>query len=76
MPSVDRRGSRLLVTDALGHDLVKARLPLPTGYPRALLALLEGLAPYFGAVLCTVTSAATDIKQIERRYRQPDNEGR
>ena len=74
--SVDRRGSRRLVTDAFGHDLVEARLSLPSGYPRAFLTLLEGLAPYFGTAPCFAPSAATDIEQIERRYGQRDNEGR
>jgi hypothetical protein len=57
MLSVDRRGSRLLVTDAFGHDLVKARLPLYSEHPRALLTLLEGLALYAGAAYLSLTMA-------------------
>lgn len=60
MLSVDKRGARLLVTDAFGHDIVKARLPLPSDHPRALLTLLEGLALYAGNRLCVATSVAAD----------------
>jgi len=62
MLSVDRRGSRLLVTNAYGHDLLKARLPLYSEHPRALLTLLEGVALYAGAALCVATSVAADVK--------------
>jgi hypothetical protein len=62
MLSVDRRGTRLLVTDAFGHDLVKARLPLYSEHPRALLTLLEGLALYAGAGLCVATSVAAEVE--------------
>jgi hypothetical protein len=62
MLSVDKRGSRVLVTDTYGHDLLKARLPLYSEHPRALLTLLEGVALYAGAALCVATSVAADVK--------------
>lgn len=33
---IDRLGARLLISDELGHDLLKARLPLSPDHPRAL----------------------------------------
>ena len=76
--SVDRRVSWLLVTDAFGHDWVKVRLSRPPGYPGALLAAMEGPGPVLqaGAAPCFAPFAASDIEQIDRRYRQRDNEGR
>jgi hypothetical protein len=56
MLRVDKRGTRLIVTDALGHDLVKAVLPLQSDHPRALVTMLEGLALYSGSRLCVATS--------------------
>jgi hypothetical protein len=64
MLRVDKRGTRLLVTDSLGHDLVKARLPLHSDHPRALLTLLEGLALYAGARLCVATFVSAELKAM------------
>lgn len=55
---IDRLGARLLISDELGHDLLKARLPLSPDHPRALLTLLEGVALYGGSTLSVVTSVA------------------
>ena len=49
---------KLLVTSPQGDDLLKARLPLLTSHPRALLTLLEGLALWSGAPLHVVISAS------------------
>jgi hypothetical protein len=61
---VDSIGTRLLVTDWFGHDLVKARLPRHSEHPRALLTLLEGLALYFGNRLCVAVSVAADVTKM------------
>jgi hypothetical protein len=50
------RGVLLLVTSEAG-DLLKARLPLSPGHPRALLTLLEGLALWRGQALRVAVSA-------------------
>lgn len=50
------RGALLLVTSEAG-DLLKARLPLSPGHPRALLTLLEGLALWRGQALRVAVSA-------------------
>jgi hypothetical protein len=76
IPSLDRRGTRFLVTDTFGHDLVKARLPLHPGGSTALSTPLECPAPYAGATLYVAPSVATDVERIERRYRQRNNNGR
>ena len=61
---VDSKGTRLLVTDTFGHDLLKARLPLHPDHPRALLTLLEGLSLYAGNRLCVATSVAADVRAM------------
>jgi len=53
---LDAEGTRVLLSDRLGHDVLKARLPLQCGHPRALLTLLEGAALYCGDRLLVVTS--------------------
>jgi len=50
------RGVLLLVTSEAG-DLLKARLPLSPGHPRALLTVLEGLALWRGQALRVAVSA-------------------
>ena len=52
---------RLLVVSEVGDELVKAELPARSHHPRALLALLEGLALYSGAPLCVAISADAPI---------------
>lgn len=64
MLQVDSARTRLLITDALGHDLLKARLPIHSDHPRALLTLLEGLALYCGKRICVATSVAVDQKTL------------
>lgn len=61
---VDKIGTRLLVTDWFGHDLVKARLPVHSEHPRALLTLLEGLALYYGNRLYVAVSVAADVTKM------------
>lgn len=51
---------RLLVTDAEGHDLVKAQLSDPE-HPRALLTALEGLALWCGEPLDVVIYADVPV---------------
>ncbi len=55
---VDEEGVRLLLSDRLGHDLLKARLPFRSQHPRGLLTLLEGAALYSGDRLDVATSVA------------------
>jgi hypothetical protein len=55
---VSPREVRLLVTDAMQGDVLKARLPGRPPHPRALLTLLEGLALWNGQTMCAVISAA------------------
>ena len=52
---------RLLVTDPMRGDVLKAHLPDRPPHPRALLTLLEGLALWSGQPLCTVISAADAV---------------
>jgi hypothetical protein len=47
----------LLVTQAVGTDLIKARLPRDPQHPRAMLTMLEGLALWSGRPLRVVLSA-------------------
>ncbi len=49
---------KLLVTSPQGDDLLKARLPVQTSHPRALLTLLEGVALWCGEPLNAVISAS------------------
>jgi hypothetical protein len=48
---------RLLVMSPHGDDLLKARLPVRTPHPRALLTLLEGVALWSGQPVRAVISA-------------------
>jgi hypothetical protein len=48
---------KLLVTSPRGDDQMKARLPLRSPHPRALLTLLESLALFSGEPLVVVISA-------------------
>jgi hypothetical protein len=48
---------KLLVTSSQGDDQIKARLPLRSPHPRALLTLLEGVALWSGEPLVVVISA-------------------
>ena len=45
------------MTSPTGHDLLKARLPVRSRHPRALLTLLEGVALCSGEPLYAVISA-------------------
>jgi hypothetical protein len=62
MLNVNSTSTRLLITDCFGHDLLKARLPIHSDHPRALLTLLEGAAMYSGKRICVATSVAADQK--------------
>ena len=48
---------KILVTNESGEDLVRAKLPLRPGHPRALVTLLEGLALWARRPLPVVISA-------------------
>jgi hypothetical protein len=48
---------RLLVTTPGNGDLLRARVPLPSRHPRALLTMLEGLALWRGEPLRIVIGA-------------------
>jgi len=52
----DFAGVKLLLTEG-PDDILKARLPLHVGHPRALLTCLEGLALWCGARLTAVIAA-------------------
>jgi len=56
---------KLLVTSPQGDDLIKARLPTRSAHPRALLAMLEGIALYSGEPLVAVIFAAEDWPDSE-----------
>jgi hypothetical protein len=64
MLNVNSASTRLLITDCFGHDLLKARLPIHSDHPRALLTLLEGAAMYSGRRICVATSVAADQKTL------------
>jgi hypothetical protein len=49
---------KLLVTSPQGEDLLKARLPVLSSHPHALLTLLEGVALWSGESLHAVISAS------------------
>jgi len=49
--SVTPTTARVLITDPMGDDLLKARLPLTPSHPRALLTLLEGASLWAGSPL-------------------------
>lgn len=55
---VTTRQVSLLIEDEEEGDLMKARLPLSPGHPRALLTLLEGMALWRGQPMHVVLSAA------------------
>lgn len=48
---------KLRVTNAMGEDLIKARLPRMPLHPRALVTMLEGVALWSGEPLGVVISA-------------------
>lgn len=58
---MDAEGTRVLLSDRFGQDVLKARLPLQSGHPRALLTLLEGAALYSGDPLLVVTSVDGNV---------------
>lgn len=67
---------RVLVLSREGHDLLKARLPIPPGHPRALLTLLEGLAlwnepPLSAAISATWTEPPSFDSRLFGDARRP-----
>jgi hypothetical protein len=52
------RGQVMLLVTSEAGDVLKARLPLSPGHPRALLTLLEGLALWSGEPLVVAISAS------------------
>lgn len=57
-----RQRVRLLITNRDDGDILKARLPVSPAHPRALLTLLEGVALWSGAKLCTAIVAEPDYQ--------------
>lgn len=57
---VSCREVKLLVTDGLGDEVLRARLPARPEHPRALLSLLEGVALWSGS---PVTAAISVVGQ-------------
>mgnify|MGYP001565132454 CR=1 FL=1 len=57
---LDREHLRVLVTDALGDDLCKIRLPTVCRHPRSLTTLMEALAFWSGAPLHAAIFVAKD----------------
>jgi hypothetical protein len=56
------RWVRVLVTNELGDEILRARLPRRCDHPRALLTLLEGVALWSGAPLRAVISVASPCR--------------
>jgi len=56
------REVKLLVTDEMGDEVVRARLPFLPDHPRALLTLLEGLALWCGSPLTAAVSVARSAR--------------
>lgn len=55
---------QILLTDPMGHDVLRARLPRHPAHPRALLTLLEGLALWSGRPLCAAISVAASVRHV------------
>ena len=55
---IGREELKLRVTSPQGDDLLKARFPVLTSHPRALLTLLEGVALWSGEPLHAAISAS------------------
>ena len=55
---VARPNLKLLITDPMGDDRLKAVLPATPAHPRALLTLLEGLALWSGQPLTAAVAVA------------------
>lgn len=53
---------KLLLTEPMGHDVLRAGLPRHPSHPRALLTLLEGLALWAGRPLCAAISVAASAR--------------
>jgi hypothetical protein len=58
MMKLSPTAASVLVTEAPGTDVLKARLPRDPQHPRALLTMLEGLALWSGQPTRVVLSAA------------------
>jgi len=58
---VTARSTKLLVTDAEGHEVLKAALPPTPQHPRALLTMLEGMALWAGRPLTAAISAGPSL---------------
>ena len=54
----------LLVTDELGDEMLRARLPRRPDHPRALLTLLEGIALWSGSPVTVAISVAVSAQAI------------
>lgn len=61
---VTSRVLKVLVTDSLGEEMVRARLPLSPDHPRSLLTLLEGLALWNGAPVTAAISVADGVRHF------------
>lgn len=59
---ITTRAVKVLVTDSLGEEMVRARLPLSPDHPRSLLTLLEGLALWNGAPVTAAISVADGVR--------------
>jgi hypothetical protein len=57
------REAKLLVTDELGDEVLRARLPHHPGHPRALLTLLEGIALWSGSPVTAAISVAASARR-------------
>lgn len=59
----------LMLTAPSGGTVLKARLPNPPAHPRAVIALLEALATWYGQPLRAVIDAdAEDVRQNPARW--------
>ena len=58
------RTVKLLITNAEGDEVLRARLPRRCDHPRALLTLLEGLALWSGAPLIAAVSVDDSVRHL------------
>ena len=59
----------LMLTAPSGGTVLKARLPNPPAHPRAVIALLEALATWYGQPLRAVIDAdAADVRRAPERW--------
>jgi hypothetical protein len=63
---VGTRDAKVLVTDEMGDEILRARLPCRPDHPRSLLTMLEGIALWSGRPVIAAISVTDSVRVCDR----------